>query len=881
MTDSLCGDGFVDPVDRAHHNPPGLAEIDYRIGTYASFRRSMLESIAGQEELQAWTARRSEDFGIAFLEMWAYVADILAFYQERIANEAFLRTARHEDSVRRLAARLDYHPAPGRAAEALLAFTLEEGATARIPPRLRVQSVPAQDEKPVKFETVAEIAASAALNAAAVFPEPREEQLFAPRGNTATLAPSEAVQIREATSTGASFLLWDTENHRIEEKTVAAFEERADGRIDLTWDPPVRGRTAGPDDGREPLEAVRAFRYTGVLRVLGYGAPEESVKVEEETSGPPGVTTTLEKLEESDFSFSVDPDAERPTIHLDAVHDDLKPGERILIVDPSSPNAVLATVDAVTERPIAKISVEDSNGSISEELRRALGDQGSVTKLDLSFPPDSGAGEMIEDADRRSVRIYRLAGPEITFWGLEPGSADEGLRMPARVGPKTPEEREDRFRALSPDPGVADATVRSLEGRTVMIVQDGRTEPCTVVEAARTRRPADGEGPGVPYLELTLAPVGEAPFSEGPFTAGRAVLRGNVAPATHGVTVADEVLGAGDATEAFQTFELGEAPVTHVPDPEAAHGVASTLEVRVDGIRWEETRRLYGHDGDDRVYTTRVGPDGTRRVRFGDGVRGARPTTGHDNVTATYRKGQGPAGNLEAGRLETLLDRPQGVSEVTNPRPATGGAEGEGREAVRENAPGSVRTFHRVVSLRDFEDVARQYTGVARARAHPDWRGTRRTVRLVVVGDEGERASPNLRRDLKAHLDERRDPHRALEISPHRRAPVSVAMTVRPHPAHRTEDVLAAAEAAVADFFAFENRTLGQSVNRSDLYRAVQEAKGVVGARIDRLRAAVSRGGTPRSLAPGDLGRIPLEPDELAALAEGEPTLTLGPISSP
>ena len=70
------------------------------------------------------------------------IADILTFYQERIANEGYLRTARLRDSVLRMARLLDYQLQPGVAAMALLAFTLDKDATLTIPVGLRVQSVP-------------------------------------------------------------------------------------------------------------------------------------------------------------------------------------------------------------------------------------------------------------------------------------------------------------------------------------------------------------------------------------------------------------------------------------------------------------------------------------------------------------------------------------------------------------------------------------------------------------------------------------------------------------------------------------------------------------------------------------------------------------------
>src|ERR687893_2460107 len=97
-------------LSREPRNRPGLDALSYRVGTYASFRRAMLERRFSLEvevdgatfsPLQGWTTRTG-DYGTALLEMWAYLADILTFYQERIANEAFLRTARHDESVLRL-----------------------------------------------------------------------------------------------------------------------------------------------------------------------------------------------------------------------------------------------------------------------------------------------------------------------------------------------------------------------------------------------------------------------------------------------------------------------------------------------------------------------------------------------------------------------------------------------------------------------------------------------------------------------------------------------------------------------------------------------------------------------------------------------------------
>src|SRR3954462_7390747 len=95
---------------------PARSAIAYRIGTYASFRESMLEEIVRTPDLAPLTTRRDDDYTVTIIDLWAAVADVLTFYQERYANEAFLRTARRRESVSRLARLIDYKLRPGVAA---------------------------------------------------------------------------------------------------------------------------------------------------------------------------------------------------------------------------------------------------------------------------------------------------------------------------------------------------------------------------------------------------------------------------------------------------------------------------------------------------------------------------------------------------------------------------------------------------------------------------------------------------------------------------------------------------------------------------------------------------------------------------------------------
>ena len=143
--------------------------MSYRLGTYASFRSPWR---------QCWTvcpgraAPRAHHAGptttrLALLDAWAVGADVLTFYQERIANEGYLRTATERLSVLELARAIGYELGPGVAASAYLAFIVENapGAPSSADSQgTKVQSIPGQDQLPQTFETMEKLEARVAWN---------------------------------------------------------------------------------------------------------------------------------------------------------------------------------------------------------------------------------------------------------------------------------------------------------------------------------------------------------------------------------------------------------------------------------------------------------------------------------------------------------------------------------------------------------------------------------------------------------------------------------------------------------------------------------------------------------------------------------------------
>ena len=158
-----CCEGVESLTPLPTANRPGLSALSYRIGTHAAFLESMKARLSSSEypQLAALTTRDTDDPAIALLDAWATVADVLTFYQERVANEGYLRTATERRSVLELARLVGYRLRPGVASSVYLAYTLDDNFKDEtvIPKGARSQSVPGPGELPQSFETSEELKA--------------------------------------------------------------------------------------------------------------------------------------------------------------------------------------------------------------------------------------------------------------------------------------------------------------------------------------------------------------------------------------------------------------------------------------------------------------------------------------------------------------------------------------------------------------------------------------------------------------------------------------------------------------------------------------------------------------------------------------------------
>lgn len=133
-----------------------LYSVDYTSRDYASIREDLVSLIPAI--VPEWTSRTPNDFGMALLELFAYTADGLHYYADRLANEAFIDTATQRASLLRIARMLNYTPTGNAAATATLQFALDASAPGPVTIPHNTQVVTsvnsaAPNDPPVTYET--------------------------------------------------------------------------------------------------------------------------------------------------------------------------------------------------------------------------------------------------------------------------------------------------------------------------------------------------------------------------------------------------------------------------------------------------------------------------------------------------------------------------------------------------------------------------------------------------------------------------------------------------------------------------------------------------------------------------------------------------------
>ena len=317
----------------------------------------------------------------------------------------------------------------------------------------------------------------------------------------------------------------------------------------------------------------------------------------------------------------------------------------------------------------------------------------------------------------------------------------------------------------------------------------------------------------------------------------------NVGAATHGQSVT-EIMGSGSASTPNQSFTLKQSPLTFVQAPTPT-GRQTTLQVQVSKVSWTEVPTLYEQSGASQVFATLNQADGTTDVLFGDGVEGALLPTGQNNLQASYRIGLGSVGNVAGGALTTLMDRPLGVSGVTNPEAASGGQDPESIDGIRSNAPLTVLTLGRAVSITDYQNFAAAFAGIAKANAVWIPSGPARGVFLTVAGVDGAvlPAGSQILANLLSSLQAYGNPEIPITVTSYVETLFQFSANLQYDLSRDQATVQADAFQAVTQAFSFQARTFGQGVSADEVAAVIQGVPGIVAVNVTNLWTTTSSTG--------------------------------------
>jgi predicted phage baseplate assembly protein len=514
---------------------------------------------------------------------------------------------------------------------------------------------------------------------------------------------------------------------------------------------------------------------------------------------------------------------EPPILWLDAAYNQVLPDSWVALEKPSS------SVDTVTLLPLDSTLVIAKVNDVSERSRNEYGMQAKSTRLRLDQ-------NWINPRGQDSMEAIR---------GTSVFAASERLEL-AEEPIETP---------IGGNELELEGLYDGLQSGRWLILSGERTDivASALLPEIQPDSDADIPVPGVPATELVMLAAIDQRFDPNlkgdkthtflrlssdlaySYRRDTLIVYGNVVNATHGET-RKEALGSGNASKSLQQFTLKQSPLTFVaasnPD-----GVESTLQVRVNDVLWHETDSLSDLGANDYGYVTKTDDADKTSTIFGTGEHGARLPTGPDNVTAVYRNGIGKAGNVKPDQITLLSTRPLGVKSVTNPMPATGGADRESRDQARRNAPLAVLALDRLVSTTDYADFARTFAGIAKASAARLSDGQRRLVHLTVAGadDIPIDKTSDLYRNLNKALRDFGDPHQPIQVALRTFLLLVIEARVRILPDYLFEKVEPKIRAALLDRFSFERRELGQDALLSDAMGTIQNVEGVAYVDVNKF----------------------------------------------
>jgi hypothetical protein len=839
---------------RAIFNRPALPEIDYRIGSYSSMREYLLDQLNKSVILSDWTHRGADDPGIAILEGAALVGDVLTFYQQLYANQAFLRTADWRESVSELVQLTGYRLAPGVGGEATFALKVKGEDKVSVPAGFGFKAQLEDQDKPDEFESGKTITAWPHLSQFNLYCPPRPPVNIATGLNRLELkAVGDAKDIDtlaslEINSGDRLMLVPDATMYDV---TGASYSVQARSEIVIVKQvEQLLDRIVIHLEGELTVDrgnSVKAYLIDRTFHHFGYNAASllnkyNGVEIEQQ---PTDFERDIYGTHSGSNYYSR---LTRTEIPLEQEVKDLALGSKLICQGLTSFDD--DTGSSEISRSDQRFTVVKTIEEIKTNTLKWGHTEASTSVLIINSKLIANDDIAYESADIRQMLFHETISPELTL--AAPTDWHGGDFSEARL----------QFYGTY-------SQLTALTQRKLMLVDDdtGQIQRVRVTDTLDDFKRAlagsdkDEQHDWMWDISLDVLPA----FKREQFWPGtpKITVYGNLIEATQGKSEKQAVLGSGDNRQTFQTFKLPRAPLTYLLDESQTPAQVPELQVYVDNILWQRVDNFFDRKQDAQVYVVREDEEGNSWIQFGDGKNGSRLPSGNNNVVALYRSGIGASGELKADSKPQATGKLKPLDKVYLPAEVVGGEQAETEVTAREAAPARLQSLDRMVSLADYEAETLAIPGVIKVRA--DWTAPSGTplVRMVILTESGTQPALNkVRNTLKTYNRCRgaaRFPILCVAGNLH-----YIALQVRAAYAanRRVEDIQSAIETALGiqtvddegnhlGLFSLAQRRFGQNVHVSQVIAAIQQVEGVQWVEVDALQALEM--GTPIETDPEQL----------------------------